>query len=318
VNAAKKLEQPYEVDEATRNVAGSPSIFETILGKIERSALFVGDLTIVTGGLVRPSCNANVLLEYGFALAKLGEKRLIPILNRNYGSPEELPFDLRHKAIRLIYDLAPGAIREDIRSVQRALEGRLRSELHLVLGDPGSVFKLSRNEVMVAEYISNGSKRGMSEEEYSMDDLSAALKMDGKEAKQAVAEMVSRGYLRRLESIGTDSPSVRSASRLFWDFDPYFKVWNSQEDARAMAKKLVETSDSGYGSLATREFADQEGWPLRRLNPALQYLVQGAIVEFSKVAMSDVVTIQIYETEATRSFLRGDYNPYALRRDGMR
>jgi hypothetical protein len=133
IAAAKRLSVPCEVDEATRGVSGSPPIFETILQKIDQSMAFVGDLTLVTGIAKPPSSNPNVLIEYGYALARLQERRLISVLNQSYGSPEQLPFDLRHRAVRVVYDLGPSADRSAIKEAKGHLEGRFISELRQVL-----------------------------------------------------------------------------------------------------------------------------------------------------------------------------------------
>ncbi len=142
--ATKRLPVPCEVDEATRGVSGSPPIFETILHKIDQSMAFVGDLTLVTGSAERPSSNPNVLIEYGYALARLKEHRLVSVLNRSYGPPERLPFDLRHRAVKLVYNLGPSSDRSAIKEAKENLEGRFTSEVRRILeGDidgPPEVF----------------------------------------------------------------------------------------------------------------------------------------------------------------------------------
>src|SRR5215213_8206975 len=193
--AAKRLSIPCEVDEATRGVAGSPPIFETILRKIEQSAVFVGDVTIVTGSAGRASCNPNVLIEYGFALAKLGENRLVPVLNSHFGTPERLPFDLRHRAVRVSYNLAPDASKDKIKAAQKSLVGLLFSELRLLLEDPKSVFSLSESQGRIVQYLSGASQRGTGRSYYSMEEISNGTGIEVEEVKRAVAELVSRYYL---------------------------------------------------------------------------------------------------------------------------
>ncbi len=51
--------------------------------------------------------NPNVLLELGYAAAKLGWDRLVLVMNTNYGHPEELPFDLRNRRFPLTFKIAP-------------------------------------------------------------------------------------------------------------------------------------------------------------------------------------------------------------------
>lgn len=65
---------------------------------------FICDISIVTGGNgLRKSPNPNVLIELGFAIKQLGWDKVICLFDKNTGSLEDLPFDLRQKRI-LQYD----------------------------------------------------------------------------------------------------------------------------------------------------------------------------------------------------------------------
>ncbi len=91
-----------ELDEATRNMSGSPSIPKTIFAKINNCDIFVCDLTTINRS---SSCgkkvpNPNVLIELGYAVAKLGWSRIIMLFNTEFGTfPNDMPFDIdRHRA----------------------------------------------------------------------------------------------------------------------------------------------------------------------------------------------------------------------------
>ena len=88
-----------ELDKDTKGIPGSPPVADTIFRKIEECSVFVPDLTFcgLTEGN-RPIPNANVLIEYGWALAKLGHERIVAVMNEAYGPPTEttLPFNIRH------------------------------------------------------------------------------------------------------------------------------------------------------------------------------------------------------------------------------
>lgn len=95
------------VDRDTRGVGGSPSIAETILKKIRAADVFVFDATHVYR-TPRPAPNPNVALELGYALAVLGENRVIGVMNRAGSSKgEEPPFDFRHRRWPIDYVLPP-------------------------------------------------------------------------------------------------------------------------------------------------------------------------------------------------------------------
>ena len=95
------------LDRDTIDVAGSPDIISTILDKIDKAAVFVADVSIVTPAeFDKPTPNPNVLLELGYALRALGPARIILVVNEHYGAVDTLPFDLRGRRI-LPYRSAP-------------------------------------------------------------------------------------------------------------------------------------------------------------------------------------------------------------------
>lgn len=97
-NDSAQIYMDYDRD--TMGRSGSPDISEVIFDKIEKSILFIGDVSIVTGGeSTRKSPNPNVLIELGFAAKQLGWERIICLFNENTGNIEDLPFDLRQKRI---------------------------------------------------------------------------------------------------------------------------------------------------------------------------------------------------------------------------
>lgn len=134
------------VDSDTRNVAGAPKIADTIFAKIDASAIFVGDVTIIgstrgkTAKERKALPNPNVLVELGYALKALEDKRLILVINTAFAPIEDLPFDLLGRRI-LPYtlrekDLEPNAegrkTRKDVREkLQKALEIALESIFNL-------------------------------------------------------------------------------------------------------------------------------------------------------------------------------------------
>lgn len=89
-----------EIDEATRDVSGSPNIPATILSKISIADAFVCDITTINGTQPgRKVPNPNVLFELGYAIANVGWERSILLFNKEHGTfPDDLPFDFdRHR-----------------------------------------------------------------------------------------------------------------------------------------------------------------------------------------------------------------------------
>lgn len=92
------------IDRDTYGLSGSPSIVESITGKIAKSDIFVCDISIINKNQEdRKTPNPNVLFELGYASAILGWERIIMIQNTAYGNIEDLPFDIRGRRILQYY-----------------------------------------------------------------------------------------------------------------------------------------------------------------------------------------------------------------------
>ena len=125
-----------ELDKDTKGIPGSPPVADTIFRKIEECAVFVPDLTFcgLTEGN-RPIPNANVLIEYGWALAKLGHERIVAVMNEAYGPPTEtaLPFNIRHTRWPHRFNLSDNADADERSSVKRSLTGYFEEAIRAAL-----------------------------------------------------------------------------------------------------------------------------------------------------------------------------------------
>jgi hypothetical protein len=133
---AQDKEAPVEfaLDQDARGVPGAPEISTTILRKIEDCSIFVADVTpigLLINGKATP--NPNVLFELGYAWHKLGESRVILVLNKAFGAPEDLPFDISKRSL-VLYDRAPDAL-DGQASVRATLVRRFRSLLSAMARD---------------------------------------------------------------------------------------------------------------------------------------------------------------------------------------
>lgn len=72
-----------QLDRDTKNVPGSPRIFDTILKKIDKASVFVPDITFVASrakdGQMIP--NPNVMIEYGYARKCKDLVQFLPVMN---------------------------------------------------------------------------------------------------------------------------------------------------------------------------------------------------------------------------------------------
>lgn len=91
------------IDEATRDMPGSPNIPQTILNKIRQSDAFVADITTINKDRKpeqRAVPNPNVAVELGYALAHVGWGRIVMLFNKEHGAfPNDVPFDIDRQRV---------------------------------------------------------------------------------------------------------------------------------------------------------------------------------------------------------------------------
>ncbi|MET3035330.1 hypothetical protein ABXT08_04465 [Chryseobacterium sp. NRRL B-14859] len=119
------------IDRDTIGISGSPSIVESITGKIAKSDIFVCDISIINiNENGRKTPNPNVLYELGFASAILGWERVIMIQNTAFGKIEDLPFDLRgRRVLQYNIDASTENKVEERESLKKNLSNILKSAL---------------------------------------------------------------------------------------------------------------------------------------------------------------------------------------------
>ncbi|MGC6448509.1 MAG: hypothetical protein ACON5J_18925 [Rubripirellula sp.] len=109
------VEDSPRVDEGMDGVAGTPEVATIMFQKIDSSAIFIGDVSLV--GSTEPfdenrvkkrTPNPNVLLEMGYAAARIGWNRIICVMNERFGERQEQPFDVRNRRFPINYRLEPG------------------------------------------------------------------------------------------------------------------------------------------------------------------------------------------------------------------
>lgn len=124
-----------KLDEATREVSGSPNIPKTIFSKIESSDIFVCDLSTINSAsnCKRKVPNPNVLIELGFAISILGWERIILLFNQEFGNfPDDLPFDIdRHRTAK--YSLKSKSDKDSILGLNTVLKKAIKA---IIKNDP--------------------------------------------------------------------------------------------------------------------------------------------------------------------------------------
>ncbi|HHW39009.1 MAG TPA: nucleotide-binding protein [Bacillales bacterium] len=98
LNMTDTYDIEFSIDKDTKDKKGTPHIAETIFSKIEKSKLFIADVSIINSDYEkRKTPNPNVLIELGYAVKVLGWNKIICIFNTDYGSFDDLPFDIKFR-----------------------------------------------------------------------------------------------------------------------------------------------------------------------------------------------------------------------------
>ncbi len=96
--------------------------------------------------------------------------------------------------------------------------------------------------------------------------------------------------------------SVIGEPELYTTFDKHFKGWDPCSDALALAADLL--NDPAFPR-EPDQIAERYGWPPRRLNPALTYLINRKLIHsLTHLGMGAWVAVHLETTDATRRFVK--------------
>jgi len=134
----------FTIDKDTKDEPGTPDITESIFKKIEKSKIFIADISIINSESTgRKTPNPNVLIELGYAACSLGWEKIICIYNLDYGSIDDLPFDLRQRR-PLKYSLKTKSKSEVRTAISKTISESI-SQLH----ESGSLFDIINDYLKV-------------------------------------------------------------------------------------------------------------------------------------------------------------------------
>ncbi len=142
----QEIDEPYErdadnelhLDHDRKGVPGSPNLADTIFEKIALSHVFIADVTPVSKverqnekgkKYFKKIMNPNVAIEVGYALNAITDERVLMVFNSHFGTREDLPFDLAHKAGPISFNLPPNASNADIKTALKSLVSALKVAL---------------------------------------------------------------------------------------------------------------------------------------------------------------------------------------------
>lgn len=140
------VEDSPRVDSDTMGISGTPEVAAILFSKIKKSAIFIGDMTLV--GTIdgtdskeekKRLSNPNVQLEMGYAAGTIGWGRVICVMNEAFGKRTDLAFNVRNRRFPINYSLAPDEtsqaekVKKDlISSIKFAIETVLKNDFETV------------------------------------------------------------------------------------------------------------------------------------------------------------------------------------------
>ena len=195
------IEDSPRLDHDTKEIAGTPDISGTIFQKIDDCAIFIADLTFVGesisqdgGRQPKKFPNPNVLLELGYAAARVGWHRVILIMNTAHGDPSELIFDLRNRRFPLTFTLSD-LTRREVSSIEASLSARIEEAIRSTIQAEHSAVKaaISKLDVHALVCIGEQSKH----ERFSIDLPTTMGQVVGYQRRDdALVRLIELGLIR--------------------------------------------------------------------------------------------------------------------------
>lgn len=151
--------------------------------------------------------------------------------------------------------------------------------------------------------VESSSQGRQMDPQLSPDHIRSATGLPDEDISEAVHELESHGLVRRYTTLGMDRVgfiAITPLPSLFVALDPVFGIGDPVMDARTVAAELLSTPEG----VATIDLAGKLDWPPRRMNPALDVLIERGLVMRSEVIDQEWVTPWVRPQPGLRTFAR--------------
>ncbi|RJR54773.1 MAG: toll/interleukin-1 receptor domain-containing protein [Desulfobacteraceae bacterium] len=245
----------------------------------------------------------NTEIDAGFIRKTEGSSKFIPL---RFGLPvDKLPPLLRSLYSPSMDDYESGLAQlvSDIHGISRKPE----------TGPPPSTTMerkagvgVSAGAETILRLMIEGSEHGDSmDPELSPQEIRQLTRLTDDDIVDAVSELEGQGFVQRHIGLGCGEIGfhvLTPEAELFVKFDRHYKPWNPEADACRIAADLVNRMKEGA---SVPDLAASYEWPPRRMNPAVNYLLNRRLIEASEtMGCHPWTTHWIGRTAATRRFLR--------------
>ena len=294
------LNQGIETFVDTWEISPGDSLRQKIDAGLTRCTHFVALMS--PSSIDKPWVNAE--MDAAFIRKVEGACKFIPL--RVNLQAEQLPPLLRgvHSP-----ELREGAYEEDMRALVGAIHGlsekpplgfapRAVLEANQRTGLSPAAESIARMMIERSEY---GDTHDPNLDEAS---LKAATEMADDDIIDAIDELERYGLVGKITTLGCGPLGfayVHPKSPMFWTLDEFYKPWNPRQDALRIAAELVNGTDND----SIPKMAEKLGWPPRRMNPAVNFLVDHGYVRGSQESGTHPwTTYWVQKIPETRRFLR--------------
>lgn len=283
----------------TWSIGPGDSLRQKIDEGLEDCTHFVALLT--PNSIDKPWVNAE--MDAAFVRKVEGQCKFIPLR-------KDLSVEAIAPLLRALHSPEIKNYEEDVRSLVNFIHGITRKP---PLGLIPSAIRESSNGAtglspaaeFIAKLMIEASEHGDSfDPQMDANELKTAAALPEDDLVDAVDELVGRGFIKKHVTFGSGSLGfsfVTSEAALFSELDKFFMSWNPEEDALRVAADLVNGSDGG----SVQDIAEKLGWLPRRVNPAVNYLIERELIDSSKATGTHPwCTHWIGKTHKTRRFVR--------------
>lgn len=159
--------------------------------------------------------------------------------------------------------------------------------------------------IIVKHIVEQSADGDSSDLQLSPDTIREITNLCDLDIQDAVDELEGQEYITRLSTLGCGKIGfhrILPTNTLFTDFDSLFMNWSPEDDALAIAKKMVVDDIEHY---ALSDISNDFSWPARRVNPAANFLISRKLVRVLSDYHSHPFTVPTISTEsATRRFVK--------------
>lgn len=160
----------------------------------------------------------------------------------------------------------------------------------------------SNAAMSVAEVFVRNSKFGSKfDPQMTLENIEKYSALPSAEIRLGMLDLRDAGLVEN--SMEVNSSVVFPLPGLFTEFDSFFMEWDPKEDAKEVATYIFNLNEE---QIATKDVGEKFGWAPRRLNPAMNYLVEARAVRAVEAISGDYRPMSVFVDDNLLRFVRNN------------